>query len=128
MDQGTTWNPSLTSSPSSNEVDIVLEATGLAGFTNLLSVICEQRGMPLVSAALYRSGAVARVRRQVPGCTPIYAIVPISRTIPTIPPGEEPLVFEPGCSSPINNASPVAVAAVSALTAEVVIDSLTARE
>lgn len=123
MEQAT-WNPTEIESLLQG-VNIVVEATGLAGFTNLLSVICEQRAMPLVSAALYRSGAVGRVRRQVPDSTPICDRVEPS--FPIIPPGEEPRVFEPGCSSPVNNASPVAVAAVSALTAEVVIDTLTGR-
>ena len=121
----TTWNP-IEIESLLDGVNILVEATGLAGFTNLLSVICEQRSMPLVSAALYRSGAVGRVRRQVPGCTPIYDRAAQPK-YPIIPPGQEPLVFEPGCSSPVNNASPVAVASVSALTAEVVIDTLTGR-
>ena len=42
-------------------------------------------------------------------------------SIPSVP---EPLQYEPGCSSPVNNASPVAVAATACLTAAYVIDLL----
>jgi hypothetical protein len=105
--------------------DLAVEATGLASFANMLSVLCEQKVIALVSAALYRSGSVARVRRQAIGDIPLP-----ERTgprHPTIPPGQEQLVFEPGCSSPVNNASPVAVASAAALTAEVAIDFLAGR-
>ncbi len=120
-----TWNP--------NEIeglvdttDFVVEATGLASFTNLLSVLCEQKNIPLVSSALYRGGSIMRVRRQTPSSCAIYKRSSCSR-YPVIPAGKETLTFEPGCSSPVNNASPVAVASGAALTAEVVIDFLTGR-
>ncbi len=45
-----------------------------------------------------------------------------------IPAGEELESFEAGCSSAVNNASPVAVAACAALAAEVAIDALTGRK
>jgi hypothetical protein len=44
--------------------DLVVDTTGLASFANLLSVMCAERSLPLLSAALYRGGAVARVRPQ----------------------------------------------------------------
>lgn len=106
--------------------DLALETTGFASFTNLLSVICERRQLPLVSSALYRGGAVGRVRRQLVDDAPIYERRREER-YPVIPPGDEPLALEPGCSEPVNNASPVAVTAIAALTAEVAIDVLSAR-
>jgi hypothetical protein len=109
------------------DADLVVDATGFSSFANLLSVMCAERSLPLVSAALYRGGAVARVRRQaLPADTAISDRAQTAR-YPIVPAGEEPRVFEPGCSAPVSNASPVAVAAVAALTAEVAIDCLTGR-
>lgn len=120
-----TWNPDEIG-VLIDATDLVVEATGLTSFANLLSVLCEQKDIPLVSSALYRGGSIMRVRRQTSGSCTIYKRSSDSR-YPVIPAGTEPLVFEPGCSSPVNNASPVAVASAAALTAEVVIDSLTGR-
>lgn len=108
--------------------DLTVEATGAASLANMLSVLCERKIAPLVSAALYRGGAVARVRRQA-----LADDVPMTERTggsryPPIPPADEPLIFEPGCSSPVNNASPVAVAAIAALTAQVAIDFLAGRD
>jgi hypothetical protein len=47
---------------------------------------------------------------------------------PVIPPGDEPLALEPGCNAPVNNASPIAVASIAALTAEIAIDALADRQ
>jgi hypothetical protein len=67
------------------------------------------------------------VRRQaLPSDTPISERIKDHR-YPTIPPGDEPRVFEPGCSAPVNNASPIAVAAVAALTADITVDHLVGR-
>ncbi|MGD0272299.1 MAG: ThiF family adenylyltransferase [Gaiellaceae bacterium] len=107
--------------------NLVVDTTGLAGFTHMLSVICEDAAHPLVSAALFREGAVARVCRQGrEGDTPIYARSRDERYL-SIPRGEESFGLEPGCSAPVNNASPAAVAAVAALTAMVIIDALIER-
>jgi molybdopterin/thiamine biosynthesis adenylyltransferase len=107
--------------------DLVVDATGNAGFTDLLSVCCEDLDGALVSAALFREGAVGRVRRQARGGdTPIYARGADER-YPLIPTGDERFGLEPGCSAPVNNASPAAVAAVAALTTMVVSDALTKR-
>jgi hypothetical protein len=110
------------------QVDIVVEATGFASFANLLSVMCVERSLPLVTASLYRGGSIARIRRQA-----LAADTPISERAgddrySVIPPGNEPPVFEPGCSAAVNNASPIAVAAIAALTANVVVDHLTGRK
>jgi hypothetical protein len=57
---------------------------------------------------------------------PIFGRTAESR-YPLIPPGDEPLALEPGCSAPVNNASPSAVAAIAALTAEIAVDALAGR-
>jgi len=108
-------------------VDCVIDATGLGAFANMLSAICRSERSPLISAALFRAGSVARVRRQ--AAADDVAIT--GRTedcgYPQIPYAPEPPRYEAGCSAPINNASPVAVAATAALTAAVVIDFLAGR-
>jgi hypothetical protein len=122
----TSWEPARFETHL-RQVDLVVDATGVAGFADLLSVCCEEQSRLLVAAALFREGAVARVRRQALGSdAPIYARRGDDR-YPTVPPGAEPLAFEPGCSAPVNNASPAAVAAVAALTAMVVADALAGR-
>jgi molybdopterin/thiamine biosynthesis adenylyltransferase len=123
----TTWNPEQIRSIV-GRFDLVIDTTGLAAFTSMLSLICEQEGASLVSGALYRGGSVARIRRQAAADdTPISARAddPAYLTIPIAT--DEELVFEPGCSAPVNNASPIAVASVAALAAGVAIDSLAGR-
>ena len=108
-------------------VNLVVDTTGFASFANLLSVMCAERSLPVVTAALYRGGSVARIRRQaLANDTPISDRASDNR-YPVIPPGNEPPVFEPGCSAPVNNASPIAVAAIAASAADVVVDHLTGR-
>lgn len=122
---GIAWNPEEIRSQIP-KVDLVVDATGSASFTNMLSALCEQEAAPLLSVALYRAGSVGRVRRQGPGDTVITDRAGEER-YPVIPPADEPLVFEAGCSSPINNASPIAVTAIAALAADVAVDYLTGR-
>ena len=106
--------------------DCVVDATGSASFTAQLSILGERSGIPLVSSALHYGGSVTRIRRQAGADD-----VPITRrSLDTghlvLPPREpERFAHEPGCSSPVNNASPVSVAAAAARTAFVVIDFLT---
>jgi molybdopterin/thiamine biosynthesis adenylyltransferase len=105
--------------------DIVVDATGLTSFALLASYICRESETPLVSAALYRGGAVARVRRQAQAGDVAFAERGPATGHPIIPPGDEPVAYEPGCSEPVNNASPIAVSATAALGAGVAIDALT---
>ena len=107
--------------------ELVIETTGLTSFALLVSYICRESGTPLVSAALYRGGAVARVRRQARADDVALAERSPATGHPIIPAGDEPVAYEPGCSEPVNNASPVAVSATAALAAEVAIDTLTER-
>lgn len=122
-----TWNPDEVAAAVAG-VDVAIDATGNAGFADMLSDICQQQDKPLVSAALYRRGAIGRICRQATdGDTPIYARGEVGedRRYPLIPPGDEPVGREPGCSAAVNNAPPSAVAAVAAQTVEIVIDAVT---
>lgn len=108
--------------------DIVVEATGYGRFTDLLSIICNESRSPLVSAALYRAGAIARVKTQAPGFTPIVERLD-EEVYPVIPPDPtaEP-AWEPGCGEPVNNASPARVLRAAGHLADTVIDVVTGRE
>lgn len=109
------------------DADLVVDATGLASFAALLSFLCRETATALVSVALYRGGALGRVRRQaLPDDITLSERNPDTGH-PLIPPGEEPVAYEPGCSAPVNNASPVTVAAVAATGAEIAIDFLADR-
>ena len=123
---GSSWNPDEIAKVVDG-ADLVIDATGFASFANLLSVVCRERAAPMVSVALYRGGAIGRVRRQaLPSDTPISGRGG-DKAYPVIPPGDEPPSFEPGCSAPVNNASPIAVASVAALAGHVAVDTLTGR-
>lgn len=120
------WNPNEIAALI-EEANLVIDATGFASFANLMSEMCAEKSVGLVSATLYRGGAVARVRRQaMPPDVRISERIGDGRYV-TIPVGDEPRVFEPGCSSPVNNASPIAVASVAALTADLAVDFLVGR-
>lgn len=107
--------------------DLVVDATGLARITELLSLEAEKAEVPLVSAALYRQGAIGRVRRQAESDTAIYARTDLSRYPPIPADPERPRRLEPGCSEPVNNASPVAVLRVAAEATGTAIEVLTRR-
>lgn len=121
-----TWNPDAIAALL-EQVNLVVDATGFASFANLLSVMCAERSVPLVTAALYRGGAVARIRRQALSTDTSISDRANDGRYPVVPTGDEPPVFEPGCSAAVNNASPIAVAAIAALAADVVVDHLTGR-
>lgn len=113
--------------------DLAVDTTGAAPVAEMLSRIAERTRVALVSAALYRGGAIGRVRRQLPGSdTGIYLRGEDAR-YPIIPSGSDDeggdggRLLEPGCSAPVNNAPPSAVAAISAPAAQVAIDALTGR-
>lgn len=75
---------------------------------------------------MYRGGYVGRVRRQRAADTPLSDRLDETE-FPLIPPGDEPVSLEAGCSAPVNNASPISVAAVAATTADVAVDLLSER-
>lgn len=105
--------------------DLVIDATGSAGIADQLSRLAADGDETLVTATLYRRGAVVRVCRQAPGDTPLV-LRDDPRRYPDIPRGDadEEIELEPGCSAPVNEASPQAVVACAALCAQVVLDAL----
>lgn len=121
------WDPDAIAILLDRKADLVVDATGLSSFANLLSVMCADRSLRLISSTLYRGGAIARVRRQALSTDVAICDRAQNNQYPVIPPGEEPLVYEPGCSAPVNNASPIAVASLAALAADIAVDCLTGR-
>ena len=72
------------------QADVVIDATGNDAFVPALAMVAESLGKPLVSGALYRGGAVARVQRQaLPGDTAINLREDEER-YPAIPAGNTP--------------------------------------
>jgi molybdopterin/thiamine biosynthesis adenylyltransferase len=108
--------------------DLVIDATGNLGFLEQLTLLVAETKVPLVSAALYRRGWIARVSRQAPG-DKLLSDRDNPDAYPVIPPGadDDEGHLEAGCSAPVNEASPRAVVACAELTAGVVIDWLTGR-
>ena len=120
------WDPTRLSELVS-DCDLAIDATGLTTFAEMLGVIAREAETPLLSAALFRGGSVARVRRQDPDRdTPLVERIE-SEDFPLIPVGEEPEGLEVGCAARVNNASPVAVSRVAADAAETAIDALAER-
>ena len=123
---GAIWNPELLRG-AVRDHDLVIDATGVTGFVSQLSLLCDEVKMPLLSVALYREGSLVRVCRQGLASDTVIADRLHDERYPIIAAGDEAERFEAGCSSAVNNASPVAVAAAAALAAEVGIDLLTGR-
>ena len=118
-----TWDPERLT-PLINDHDVVVDATGNSGFAEELSILVADP-RTLVTATLYRQGQLARVQRQGPGDVPIVQRDDEAR-YPLIPPDpDEDVQLEPGCSAPVNRASPRHVVACAALAAEVVVDAFT---
>lgn len=107
--------------------DAAVDATGMATFAELLGRVAQNTEVPMVSAALYRGGSIGRVRRQRPTVDTALRARTDENLFPLIPPGFEPISQEAGCSAPVNNASPISVAAIAATTAQVLVDLLTNR-
>lgn len=108
--------------------DLVVNATGNAGFADQLALLCSLEGVPLVSAMLFRNGAVARVQRQANGDTPLAQRIDPKR-YPEVPwDPEEEIALEAGCSAPVNLALPSSVSACAARACEVVVDALLDRK
>ena len=111
--------------------DIVIDSTGNGAFTNKLGYLSQKENVSLVSGALYRGGAVGRVRRYCTSHddTPILERNEEGKYHP-IPRGNEREEFSrpaTGCSDPVNNAPPTSVSACASLIAQVAIDALTKR-
>lgn len=110
--------------------DMVIDATGHAGLAELAARVGHTEGKPYLSAALFRGGAVARVRRQaLLSDTPVLNRPHLDR-YPEIPPLEDEAEYvgtETGCLAQVHNAPPPSVAHAAVLAAEVAIDFLTGR-
>ena len=128
-DDGIAWSiPALRGLVSS--ADLTIDATGHGGLAELAARVALDAGRPFVSVALFRGGAVGRVRRQaLPSDTPFIQRPHLDR-YPEIPPLDEEAEYvgtETGCLALVHNAPPVVVTHVAALAAEVAIDHLTER-
>lgn len=108
--------------------NLVVDTTGTEAATQSLVASATSMNTPLVSGALYRGGAIARVQRQASSSdVNINARTP-AQGYRLIPPGaEEEEMVEPavGCSAAINNAPPSSVISCAALIAQVTVDALT---
>lgn len=108
------------------DVDLIIDATGTEAVTGALAATAIAVAKPLVSAALYRAGAIGRVRRQgMQGDAPLADR--IQAGYPLIPPGDaDDELVEPsvGCSAPANNAPPASVLACASLLAQAAVDAL----
>lgn len=112
------------------DANLVIDCTGTFSVCAALADICSRTGVDLISGALFHHGALIRVQRQACGDTPIavrrgnpnYTELP-----PTDPTSPNAGFLELGCTAPVNNAPPTAVAAAAAEISEAAIDLLTGR-
>ena len=112
------------------DADIVVDTTGNEALLNSLAMMAKEMEKALVSGALYRGGFIGRVQRQaLPTDTPIHLREDSAKypVIPAAMEGEDFASPQLGCSAPINNAPPTAVAACASLIAQAAIDVLTGR-
>lgn len=112
------------------DVDLVVDATGNETTSLALAVATRQIGKPLVSAALYRGGFVARMRRQAreDDC-PLDQRFDL-KAYPVIPPdpeGADAALADIGCSAPVNNAPPASVIGCASTLVHAAVDVLSGR-
>jgi hypothetical protein len=111
--------------------DLVIDGTGIAGFTDACSILLGKHDIPFLTYALFRRGSIGRARRQAgQHDTPVVSRIEITDRYPSIPPGDEDQdeQLEAGCTSPVNNAPPQSVVAVAAVAAQYSVDWLTGKE
>lgn len=111
-------------------IDLLIDATGHAGFCELAARVAASEGCRYVSAALFRGGSVARVRRQAhPNDTAILDRPHLDRypTIPPLPEEQEYVGTETGCLSRVHNAPPPSVLAAATTATNVAVDTLMER-
>jgi hypothetical protein len=110
--------------------DLTIDATGHAGLAELTGRIAHDQGRAFISVALFRGGAVARIRRQARETDTPLIQRPHLDAYPQIPPLKEETEYvgtETGCLARVHNAPPVSVTLAAALAADVAIDHLTGR-
>lgn len=124
-----TWSPSDIAELIDG-ADLCVDATGNSLFAELLSRVALLAGVPVLTAALYRGGRIVRARRQAAGDMPIVGRAGHWR-YPEIPKAtdesDDYVGVENGCTAPIHNAPPAAVAAAASLAARMGADVLTGR-
>jgi hypothetical protein len=110
--------------------DLVVDAVGNVGFTAQISRLCGQADVAILSVALYRGGAVGRVRVQSSLSEMEIADRGNDERFMPIPPGalEDAIAWETGCASPVAQAPPTAAASIGASASRLAIDILTGRE
>jgi hypothetical protein len=125
----TTWQPKRLAAMI-QKADLVVDAVGSVGFTAQLSRLCRASERAMVSVALYRRGAVGRVRIQ--SKTSEIEILDRGRDgrFTVIPPAaiEEDIAWEAGCGAPVAEAPPTSVASVAAMATREAINVLGGRE
>lgn len=111
--------------------DLTIDATGHGGLAELAARVARDVDRPYLTVALFRGGAVLRVRRQAAdGDTPIFVRGHLD-AYPDIPPLTEEVEYvgtETGCLAHVHNAPPVSVAHAANVAANVAIDHLTGRD
>jgi molybdopterin/thiamine biosynthesis adenylyltransferase len=109
--------------------DLVVDCTGVLPLSAALADTCLRHDVALITGALYHQGALARVRRQAAGDTPIATRSTDDRyhTLPPEDAAQTTGFLELGCTAPVNNASPIAVLATAADVAAAAVDLLTER-
>ena len=123
------WHPDRIVEVSA-DADLVIDGTGIAGFTDACSVLFGEHGNPFLTYALYRSGSIGRARRQAgEHDTPIMSRIEFTDRYPLIPPDDEAqdAQLETGCTSPVNNAPPHSVLAIAVVASQYSIDWLSGR-
>ncbi len=111
-----------------SKVNVIVDATGTEAATQAFVACARSLSKPLISGALYRGGAVARIQRQAAQEDTPIAERGNHPNYPQIPPGEvaEEMVYPPiGCSTPIHNAPPSSVTACASLIVQSAVDHLT---
>jgi proteasome lid subunit RPN8/RPN11 len=110
--------------------DLTIDATAHGGLAELAARVAADADRAYLTVALFRGGAVARVRRQTTAAdTPIAARAHLD-AYPQIHPLDAEAEYvgtETGCLAQVHNAPPVAVAHAANVAANVAIDHLTGR-
>jgi molybdopterin/thiamine biosynthesis adenylyltransferase len=107
--------------------DLIVDTTGNWGFQQQTARLAAEGGKPLVMAALYRGGSIARVRRQAANDPFIWERIGDPYYLIPRDESAQDFTLETGCSSPVSNAPPSSVGAIAGLSAQVVVDYLSGR-
>lgn len=115
--------------PLLDDVDLVVDCTGVFATTLAIAAACGEASVPVISAALARGGDAFRIQRQTKNDVPLMERT--ASEFPPIPPGSEVESFgflELGCTAPVHNAPPASVLRVASETTLACIDLLLGRD